>query len=372
MLKNKRFVVSALVLMLSLLWPALASASTLNQAGVRLGRLGINSGSGGAGDGNDMLVTFKLKTTPTSVAKIDVVFPSGFAVATGTPATGTTFPNTPTSITAPPGLPGTATATAGTKDVMVSSLTSASLTSTTLYGFTIPAGTITNPGTAGQYNLTVCSENSSGTAGCASNVIDSTTVPVYIWGGAGGSTANADQVTVNASVAANFSFSLSANSDTVPTVDTTGSKTSTGVNMTVSTNSPLGYTAYVKSKNGALNSATSGGSIPTGTFDGSPDATTPAGTLTKYLFVPTSGSVCQTSCGAGAIAYDGEYSGLTAGGGGTTGGAFNSTNFSSFVSRPAYTGGDTFLLQERTAVTAAIPAANDYTDTLTIVAAGNY
>ena len=84
--------------------PALASAAQLNQAGVRLGRLAINSGSGGAGDNNDLLVTFKLNTTATTVAKIDIVFPATFTIATGTPTVGTgTYPATPANITTPPG-----------------------------------------------------------------------------------------------------------------------------------------------------------------------------------------------------------------------------------------------------------------------------
>jgi len=54
-------------------------------------------------------------------------------------------------------------------------------------------------------------------------------------------------------VAANFSFALSANSDTIPKIDPSAPQTSAGVTMTVSTNSPLGYTAYVKSKKWRLN-----------------------------------------------------------------------------------------------------------------------
>jgi len=131
---------TTLVLLLSGGLPAFASAAQLTQAGLQLGRLAIN-----AGTGNDLLVTFKLNTTATTVAKIDIVFPVGFTIATGTPTVGTgTYPNTPASITTPPGTL-TAASTAGTNDILVSGFTSASLTNTTLYGFTIPAGTITNP-----------------------------------------------------------------------------------------------------------------------------------------------------------------------------------------------------------------------------------
>jgi len=351
-----------LVLLFGGALPALANAAQLNQAGVRLGRLSTNAGSGGAGDGNDLLVTFKLNTTPTSVSKVDVAFPTGFSVTTSTPTIGNSFPSTPGSITLPPGLTGgssTATATAGTKDIMISGLTSASLDNTTLYGFTIPAGTVTNPGSTGQYNLTVCSGGSSLGAGCASNVIDSTSVPVSIVG------ANADQVTVNASVAANFSFSLSANSDTVPKADPTTIQTSPGITMTVATNSPLGYTAYVKSANSYLSSAgTPGTNITTGTFNGSPDAVS-AGTA-SYTFVPSTGTAGSTACGS--IAYDGEYNGIDS----SHGGSFNGTNFASFEERSGYTSGDQISLKERVAVANTIAAANDYTDTLTIVAAGNF
>jgi hypothetical protein len=350
MIKKKLAYLSALILGIAILLPAIASATALNQAGVRLGRLGISAASN-----NDLLVTFKLNTTPTSVAKIRVTFPVGFTVTTGTPTPSTSgFPNTP-SITAVPNGGLTSVATAGSRDIVVSGLTSASLNNTTLYGFIIPTGTVTNPGTAGQYDVTVESLDSGNTQ------IDIMTTPVYIYGAG----SNGDQVAVSASVAANFSFSLSANSDTIPKVDPTTIQTSTGVNMVVGTNSPLGYTAYVKSANGALTSASQPGTpIGTGTFDGTVDALT-AGT-TKYTFVPSTGAACSTC--TGSISYDGEYNVAT----GSQGGAFNSTSFASFVSRNGYTNADTINLKERVTVANTIAAANDFTDTLTIVAAGNF
>ena len=352
---------STLVLLLSGGLPAMASAAQLTQAGVRLGRLAINSGSGGAVDNNDLLVTFKLNTAPTTVAKIDVVLPTGFVVATGTPTVGVgTYPATPASITTPPGTL-TAAATAGSKDILVSGFTSASLTNTTLYGFTIPAGTITNAASAGQYAITVCSETATGTAACASNTVDTTTVFTYIYGAG----ANGDQVTVNASVASNFSFALSANTDTIPKIDISGPQTSAGVSMTVSTNSPLGYTAYVKSKNGALTSAgTPGTPITSGAFNAAPDVL--AGGTSDYTFVPSTTAVGATV--SGLIAYDAEYNIAD----GTHGGAFNGTNFASFQSRNGYSSGDQISLKERATVANTVAAANDYTDTLTIVAAGNF
>ncbi len=355
MIQNKRYILAAASLLFSFLLPSIAGATQLTQAGLRLGRLG-----NGASSGNDLLVTFKLNTTPTSVAKIKVTFPTGFTITAGTPTVSTTgFPATPGSITAPPGTL-TAAATSGGAglggDITVSGLTSASLSGSTLYGFVIPTGTITNPSTLGQYNTTTESQNSGGTP------IDTTTTPIYITG----ATADKDKIAVSASVAPNFSFSLSTNTDTVPAADPSTIQTSAGVTMTVGTNSPLGYTAYVKSANAALLSAISSGTpIATGTFDATPEVFT-AGT-TKYGFVPSTGTACS-SC-TGSISYDAEYANNDS----THGGAFNAANsFASFVSRSGYTNADQITLKERVTVANTVGYANDYTDTLTIVAAGNF
>ena len=352
--KNKRSLIVVVGLLLSLLAPSLASATPLTQAGISLGRLGIS-----AATGNTLLVTFKLNTTPTSVAKVTITLPSGFTVTSGSPVVGSTFPNTPASITAPPGLPGTATATGvgagagGT--ILVSGLTSASLNNTTLYGFTIASGTVTNPATAGQYNVTIESDNSGGTA------INTTTTPVYIYG----ASANQDQVVVSESVAPNFNFSLGANSDTVPKIDPTATQTSTGVTMTVGTNSPLGYTAYVKSANDALTSASSPTTpITSGSFNGTPDSLSPG--TSDYGLVPSTGTACSTC--TGSLTYDAEYAIAD----GTHAGAFNGTSFASFVSRNGYTNADQITLKERVDIANTVGYATDYTDTLTIVAAGNF
>jgi hypothetical protein len=353
-IKNKRYIFAALVLVMSFMLPDLASATQLTQAGIRLGRLG-----NGASANNDMLVTFKLLTTPTSVAKILVTVPSGFNLAAGSPTPVTTnLPNTPAEVPAPGTLASTVTSSGSNLGgtILVTGLTSASLNGTSLFAFDIPTGTITNPTTLGQYNFTVASQNAGGTT------LDSTLVATYIYG----ASANQDQVVVNASVAPNFTFALSANTDTVPKVDPTTIQTSPGVTMTVGTNSPLGYTAYVASKNNSLTSATNPATpITTGTFDGTPDTVT-AGT-TKYTFVPTTGTACS-SC-TGTLTYNSEYAIAD----GTHGGSFSGTNsFASFVSRNGYTNSDQITLKERVAVASTIGYANDYTDTLTIVAAGNY
>lgn len=355
-IKDLRFVAAIAVLILALMIPVIANAAQLNQTSVRLGRLGVS-----ASTGNAVLVTFKLNTTPTSVESIKVTFPSGFTVADGAPTISTTgFPETPASITATPGTL-TADADSGDRSITVTGLSSGSLNNTTLYGFIVPSGIVTNPGTQGQYELTV--ESLDG----AEATIDSTINPVYITG----SGSDEDQVSVTASVAPSFTFELSANADVIPNVDPSTTQTSPGVTMTVSTNSPLGYTAYVKSANAGLKSATSPGTpIETGAFDGTPDDATPG--TTKYGFAPTTGTLCVVC--EGSLSYNDEYS---AGAGApiasaTGAGAFNGTDFASFVSRSGYTDGDDITLRERISVSNTVGYANDYADILTVVAAGNY
>jgi hypothetical protein len=371
MLKNKRSLLAAASLMLFLVLPTLsAGASQLGQASVRLSRMSQSAAS------PDLYVTFKLNTTPTSVAKVSICLPNtksdntgaGFTVTAVTPTVSTANPpNTPSGTTVPPG---TLTASASTTTtgqcatggqtwagvITVTGFTSASLNSTALYEMTITGTGLTNPSANAQYNTAVNSLSSTPT------VIDTTTTPSYV------TNATGDQVTVTGSVAPNFSFSLSANTDTIPAVDPSSIQTSGGgtpVYMTVATNSPLGYTAYVKSAANQLASALHPGTpITGGTFDGSPD-TISAGT-TKYGFVPSTGAACSTC--VGVPAYDAEYAIAD----GTHAGAFNSTSFASFVSHANYTSGDQIFLKERDAVGAAIQYSNDYTDVLTIVAAGNF
>jgi hypothetical protein len=354
MLKNKRFIVTAGVLVLSFLLPSIANAQ-LTQAGVRLGRLGIS-----ASTNNDAYVTFSLKTTPTSVAKIILTVPSGFTVTTNASIAVTTANNT-TSTPAATTFPGTLTASstgagANAGGTITVSTTSTTLAAGTLYDFDIPTGVIANPSTAGQYNFTVASANSSGTP------IDTTVVATYIYG----TSPNQDQVVVNASVAPSFTFQLSGNTDTIPTASQTATYTSPGVNMTVSTNSPLGYTAYVSSANAKLISATQPTTpIPTGAYDGVPSNATPG--TNEYGFVPA--TVAPGSTAAGSLTYNGEYTISN----GTQAGDFNTAgNFAPFEERNGYTSGDIVSLKERVSVGPTIGPATDYTDTLTIVAAGNY
>ncbi|HWB38985.1 MAG TPA: hypothetical protein VG604_01970 [Candidatus Saccharimonadales bacterium] len=360
-MKNKRFLFAAAALMLSLLLPDIANAAALKQASLEIDRLAASAAPA------SLFVTVKFNTTA-GVSKVALCFATGFTVnGSATPAVSTANrPNTPATTALPTSGSFTATMVTGSSTdcpsgaggIVVGNV--GSVNATTLYGFYVTAPGITNPSSANQYNNYVSSVDGSDVP------IDTTSTPTYI------TTSTGDQVTVTASVAPTFNFSLSSTTDqTTSPADPNTPQDTAGVNMQVGTNSPLGYTAYVKSGQGYLSSPETSTHITTGTFDGTADTiTTPTSIL--YGFIPSTGA--PASQATGALTYDGEYSDgagsyITSS---TAAGAFNGTNFASFVSRAGYTSGDNITLKERIAVDSSIGYANDYTDTLTIVAAGNY
>jgi hypothetical protein len=360
-MRNKRFLIAAAALLFSVSLPGIVGAASLNQAGLEIDRLAVSTTPG------SLFVSIKFNTTA-GVSKVALCFATGFTVAAGSPTVSTaSLPNTPSTTALPTSSSLTAASASGTStacptgagSIVVSNV--GTVNNTSLYGFYVTTPNITNPSSAGQYNNYVSSLNGS------SSPLDTTTTPTYI------TTAGGDQVTVTASVAPNFSFSLSSTVDNAATpADPTTSQDTTGVTMQVATNSPLGYTAYVKSGQSFLSSTNTSTHITTGTFNGVADTITHPTTV-NYGFIPSTGTPATTA--TGTLVYDGEFSDgaggyITAG---NKSGSFNGTNFASFVSRQGgYTSGDSITLKERVSVDSSIGYANNYTDTLTIVAAGNF
>jgi hypothetical protein len=77
--------------------------------------------------------------------------------------------------------------------------------------------------------------------------------------------------------------------------------------------------------------------------------------------------------GGCSAATAGEYNGVSAGNddGGTFSEVFQVIS-SCTGGSPGTASGDTITLKERVAISGATPAATDYTDTITVVAAGNF
>jgi len=332
--------ISALILIVAILAPILyiqrVKAAGLTETVVRLDRLSASTATGGT-------VCAKAATTDTETM-VKVTFPSAFTVnATAANWTVTTT-NLPLSATAWPGI-GTATAVSG-KDV---TFPSTDLTVGTLYCFNFSGTTtLTTPAAANDMMGTVTTQKAGPTTIDSANYALSVVAAGY------------DQVTITGTVNPTFSFTLSAVTANFTAIANSVANTSSNPTITIVTNARLGWTAWVKdANNGTLNSAATGTNIPTpGAVGSNYDLTTMTGPGAFGLGVTTSG---------GSSAPVAEYSGVTAGHAGTL-----SNSFRAMSSSTTYASSDvTTLLPRAIAATTQAPAA-DYTDTLTVVAAGMF
>ncbi len=321
-------------------------AADLTEAALRMDRM-----SASTTDVN-MLVLLKPATTDTE-AEVNMTFDAGFTVdttASNITATTASVPGTfnGESVTALPGLGSAATAVSG-QDVTFSS---GDLTVGTLYGFQITAG-IDNPGTTGEKINTIATR----TSGQA--VIDSKEVAVYIV------STDLDQVSVGASVPPSFSFTLDGN--TVSFGELSGSSISIGstVNASVNTNAAGGWSAWLSSANGALSSTSTGSTIATqGTIDDTPTSVSSGSDYYQLDVEVTNGT------GDGTPSVDAEYNGDHSGGS-EAGGTFG-TSLEEIATSDGPGSDDGISLWGIAAMESTKEAATDYTDTWTVVGAGNF
>ena len=318
-----------------------AQATSFTQAYLRLDRMKASTATGGT-------VCAKPATTATE-ADVQVVFPTGFTVNTTAANWTVTTTNLPSGATAWLGI-GTATAVSSQTVTFPSS----DLTVGTLYCFNFTGTSTLTTSSAGSSKTGTITTRTSVPA-----TIDSTSYATAV--------VSDDQIVVSAVVPAIFTFALSANTDSFTSNLSTTTTSTTGVTTTVATNAQAGWIQWVKSANAALSSAAASASIATaGTVDNSP---TDLASTTGYVLdvnVTTdsgtgSGTVSQASN------YGAEYNGTN-----TTSGGTLSTTFQPIAASDGTTDGDVLTLIERAKVTAVQAAASDYTDTLTVVAAGRF
>ncbi len=325
---------------LPLFFAKTAGAAGLTQAYVRLDRLTASIATGG-------MVCAK-STTASVETTVKVTFPTGFTTV-DTPANWTvTTTNIPADATAWIGI-GTASAATG-QDV---TFPSGDMVVGTLYCFNFTGtSTLTNAGAANDLAGTLTTQLAGPTT------IDSSSFAL--------STITNDQIVVSATVPATFSFVLSGNTDSIGTLSTT-TASSSGRTVTIATNAAAGWVAWVKSANAALNSASTGASIATaGTVNNAPSD---LAALTGYVLDVdiTTDSGTGTGTVSQASDYGAEYAGTNATSGGTL-----STTFQPIAAASGTTDGDVLTLIERAKISAVQAAAVDYTDTLTVVAAGRF
>ncbi len=309
-----------------------AQAANFTQAYLRYDRMKASTAS-------NVLVVI----TPVTVgveAKIKVTFATGTTVAAATVGVA----NLPAGVTA---VPGTLTVANAGQIITITGVTD--MTVGTSYGVNILTG-ITN-GTAGAREDTITATTTGDATIDTSNVATRAITD--------------DQIVLLATVPPTFNFTLSGNSDTFTTdLDPATVVSTTGKTVTIATNADKGWITWVKSANAALSSTTTGETIATtGTVNATPD-TLSGGTNGYVLDVD---KTTDSAVGTGTVTIDAEYNGASTSAGGTL-----STSLQPIASANGTTDGDILTLLARAAISAVKGAADDYTDTLTVVGAGNF
>jgi hypothetical protein len=335
------------------LFSGVASAAAppqFTQAYLRLDRLKAVTTTGG---------TICLTPSTTGVEdSFEITFPTqtgtDFVVNSTASNWVVTTTNLPAGATAWPGMTsGVTTATAVTGKTVT--FPSGDLTISTQYCFNFVAtNTLTNGSAGNSLTGTMHTLNSSAA------IIEETNYAVGI--------ITDDQIVVSAVVPPTFVFMLSGNTDGFgANLDPTIIRSTAGRTVTVTTNAKGGWIGWVKDSQQGLYSATANYTIPTsGTVNGAPT------TLTTNSEGYVLDADLTTDAGGGCtVTIDPEYNGTTTSMGGTL-----SANFQPFVActgtPPATANGDVVTLIERASIAGGTPAGSDYTDIITVVAAGNF
>jgi hypothetical protein len=156
-----------------------------------------------------------------------------------------------------------------------------------------------------------------------------------------------------------MTFALDGHAMALGNLSTTSTAQGTPtVTETISTNAHNGWTTWVKSVTGTLSSSISGGSIVSpGSYGASPQ------TLSA-----TGGYVLQAAAGSGSPTVYGNW----LDGANVDKGGHLDTYFDQVATKTTPGASDTVTYIARARSAATTPAANDYTDTLTITAAGSF
>lgn len=348
------YVATILTLLYPLFLPKKAGAA-VTEGFVRFDRHSANSAISG---------TACMESDTTGQSNPTIVFPTDWTISP-TPAnwtiTTTNLPTRPSDGAAATAWPNIAAASGTGGGVNGQSVTfglsgSGSLTATTWYCFNF-AGASSTMGSAGNDKIGTFKTEG------GSPFVDS-----MEWATSIVST-DADQITVTASVSAQLTFSLSGNTATLGTLSSSSTSSASGILQTVSTNARNGWVSWVQSGTdggggvgtaGALNSAVASAQIDSpGTYDGTPETLTSSG---GYVLDVDSTATCSIAC------INNEYDGADS----DSGGHIEYGVFRETATNTAPTSGDQASLIVRARSSATTPAASDYTDTLTVVAAGSF
>jgi hypothetical protein len=227
-----------------------------------------------------------------------------------------------------------------------------------------------------------------GTPGSGTEILRTNWATQIVDDNAGSPLLSEDQIVVNAIVPPLFQFDLSSTTDFIPATGNLNYQvvnTSGGVTATVHTNAKNGWVIWSRSANNVngLVSASAGGvgagaNIPSVPWNaGAPTNLDSNGTAPNYPTSSLYGMTVATSANPGncTVGIAPEYD--TAALDGTPAyslfaGAMTA-NFQQIADCSGGTSnGDAVTIKERASITVDTPAATDYTDTLTVVGAGNF
>lgn len=332
-------VAGLLVSLLLFLGVGRASGATLTTTYVRLNRLKADT---------DTSFRLVFKAASTQTANVTINFQSAWTTANGsvngTQSVATATCASETGFTA---LPGSLSASGSGTTVTISGV--GSTTSGTTYCADLTSSTAVNNADAGEYYPIV-------TVGS-----DSTTVAVR--------TISEDQIVVTATVTPNFNFVFNnTTTDAFGTLSTSSTTSTTGKTITLTTNASNGWIVWAKSlqgtTKGSLNSVTAGNyKITSGSSLGSASHTMTNGTEDYGLAT----TINTDAGGGGTVTLDAAYDGTS-----TKVGVLDSQNFRPIASSNGTANGDIIDVLERATIAGSTPAANDYTDTITFIGAGNF
>ena len=311
------------------------NAAPLSQVEVRFDRMKVSTQTTGT-------VCVKPTTTATE-ANVQVEFPTDYTLGSAANFTvDTTNTAWPSGATAWPSI-----ATGNNVTGQVVTFPSGDLTVGTLYCFNWT-------------NAAAVTVKASATASNTGTVTTRTSAPATI-DSSSYATASItdDQVVVTATVPSVFSFALSGNTDPLGTLSTSAVATSpTPRTATVNTNAKNGWTVWAKDTNTGLSSATTSTTIAS-TTPGS-NSTLVAGT-TGY----NTGITHTQTGGAGTITVATPFVGTGAGQGGGL-----DTTLRALASSNGTADNAVLTIKNNVAINPTVPAASDYTDTITIIGAG--
>lgn len=315
-------------------------AAALNQTFVRFDRMSTSTATTGT-------VCARGQTTASTEATVRVTFPSGYTLgAAGTFTVDTTNLSWPTGGTAWPGI-NTATNVAS----QTVTFPSGDLpNNTTLYCFNwINSAAVTVTATPGASQIGTVETWSSAPA-----VIDSAQYAT--------AAISNDSITITATVPPVFSFALSANSDALGTLGSGVVSTSpTPRTVTISTNAKNGWLVWARSLNSGLYSAAVGGATQIPSITAGSNGTLSAGTTGYNMGVTTA----APPIGPTPTIATGYINNSTLGRGGGL-----DTTLRQIASSTGPNDTAVLTLHNNVAIDATVPAATDYTDTVTLVGAG--